>query len=62
MAELRHAVIAALGCFVLLIAAAMSAVQWDALQWPVLAAIAAVSGIAAVADVVIRRKRGVKIE
>lgn len=62
MPEFRHALIAASACFVLLIAAGMSAAGMGVFQAPVLALLAAISAIAAIADVIIRRKRGMSIK
>lgn len=62
MAEFRHALIAATACFVLLVAAGMSAVGADIFNVSVLAVMAVVSVLAAVADIFIRRKRGITLK
>ena len=62
MTEFRHALIAAAACFGVLVAAGLSAVGADIFSVPVLAVLAVVSVLAAVADVFIRRKRGITLK
>jgi len=62
MTEFRHAFFAAMVCFVVLVAAGMSAVGADIFSVPVLAVLVVVSVLAAVADIVIRRKRGITLK
>lgn len=62
MAELRHALIAAIVCFVLLGAAGLSAIGADIFNVTVLAVMAVISVLAAVADIFIRRKRGITLK